>query len=507
MRVTPPSHRPERDPNGLTLSPRWTTALLVAAGLLVALVVVVRQEGLLPWAQETRQPPARALSTEEATRLATMRQLNWQDARAGVRATVGTGAAQTHLTGWVDWRRPMVYLARTGPTPGTISELVQAVPGLVAVRTVEPVPPATATPAIIDPYPVPPAEPPADGWRLRYPGADGPAGAPTAPGTLDSLAVLLLTVAAEEADAPELLAATESQWLRRDRTAGYEVDVLLGPAIPPSPPPPGPPAPDRAPAGSLAALGGAVQYWLDGQARLHRLDALLTADTPVRVDLDRDDHTVPTPLAVLGGAAIEPRPVTGDEAEMLADLRQRNREAAGGKLALSVPTEDGGTITGRGWLDWQQTIAYLALDQPDGPSLLWADGATIGTHPGGEEGPPLPVPPDGWERTPWEGRGDDRGGYDLDLLLNEVLSLAGWEPDDLDPIRRNAAWLRADEVGGTPVSVYELPRAIEAEVPPGEARLRYWVDDRSGVLRRLEIRTRSGGYGQLDVDPGTVPAL
>jgi hypothetical protein len=533
MRATAPPPRPDRPEAGQTLSYRWTITILIAASLLVAAVVVMRQDSL-PWVRGAELPPARPLSAEEATRLANMRQLNWQDARAGVRATVGDGAERVHLAGLVDWRRPMVYLARTGATPGTIAELVQAVPGLVAVRAGDPAgpgdPPATGPSAapdpvpsptaarIIDPYPVPPLEPPADGWRLRLPGEEGPAGAAAAPGTIDSLAVLLLTVAAEQADVPELLAETESQWLRRERVAGYEVDVLLGPAIPPTAPQPGPPAPGVAPAGSLAALGGAVQYWLDGEARLHRLDALLAANTPVRVDLDRDDGSAPAPLAMLGGAAIDPRPVTRQEAEALARLRIHNREAGGGEITLTLPAKDGGTITGTGWLDWQRTIAYLALDQPAGTSLLWADGTSVGTRDGapgerGERGqPPLPVPMDGWQRVPWESlRATERDGqeserYELDLLVNEALSLSAWERDDPGPLRDSAAWLRADRVDGTPVGVYEIPREIEAEVEPGEARLRYWIDE-SGVLRRLEIRTRSGSFAQLDVTPGTLPAF
>ncbi|HEY8473622.1 MAG TPA: hypothetical protein VIL37_13435 [Natronosporangium sp.] len=473
--------------------------------------------------------PARPLSAEEATRLATMRQHNWQDARAGVRATIGTGAEQVHLAGWVDWRRPMVYLARSGPTPGEIAELIQAVPGLIAVRPGEPAPaeptpepeptgsPGAGTdpsagPELIDPYPKPPATPPADGWRLRQPGADGAPGAPAAAGTIDALAVLLLTIAAEEPDAAELLAETESQWLREDRTAGYEVDVLLGPAILPGAPLPGPPAPGSQPPETLAALGGAVQYWLDRDARLHRLDALLATDTPVRVDLDRADQTTPAVLDLLGGAAIDPAPVTDQQAEQLAQLRQRNRGAGGGEVRITVPTEQGDdTITATGYLDWQRTVAYLVVHRPNGSSLVWADGSGVSTRSAGSlddlTEPPLPAPTDGWSRTPWEGRGDDQGGYDLDLLLNEALSLSGWELDDADHLRQTAHRLRGDRLDGVAVSVYEIPRPIESEVEPGGARMRYWVDDESGVLRRLEIRTRSGGFGQLDLSPGQVPWL
>jgi hypothetical protein len=519
MRVTAPGEEPAEPP----ASNRWVTVLLVATCLALAGVVVIGQDLLRDRGEQAA--PARPLSAEEANRLASMRQHNWRDARAGVRATIGSGAGAVHLAGWVDWQHPMVYLARSAATPGVIAELVQAVPGLVAVRTgeiaperpaetgpPETVPPDTVQPQIIDPYPVPPAEPPADGWRLRQPGADGPAGAPTAPGTIDALAVLLLTIAAEQPDAAGLLAQTESQWLRRDRTAGYDVDVLLGPAILPSPPPPGPPAPGRDPTESLAAHGGAVQYWLDGEARLRRLEALLAADTPVRVDLDRDDATTPAVVALLGGARIDPAPVTDQQADGLAQLRQRNLTAGGGEVRLRVPTDDGsGAITATGWLDWQRTVAYLVVDRPSGWSLVWADGAAVSTRTGERAGrpeePPLPVPMDGWKRTPWEGRGDEQGGYDLDLLLNEALSLSGWDRAELSQLRRTAVRLRANRIAGSEVSVYEIPRPIESEVEPGEARMRYWVDDESGVLRRLEIRTRSGGFGQLDLTPGPVPSL
>jgi hypothetical protein len=348
---------------------------------------------------------------------------------------------------------------------------------------------------------------------VRQPGADGPPGAPTAPGTVDALAVLLLTISAEQADAPDLLARSEARWLRHDRAAGHEVDVLLGPAVPPGPAPAGPPAPGRAPVTSLAAMGGAVQYWLDRDARVHRLEALLATDTPVRVDLDRADRTAPAVLDVLGGATLHPRPVTDAEAETLARLRQRNLAAGGGEVRLTLPAEDGGMTRAAGWLDWRRTVAYLAVAEPAGHRLVRADGSGVATRsqrPARTGPPPLPAPQDGgWKHTPWEGRGDERGGYDLDLLLNEALSLSGWERDDVGVLRETAVWLRADELRGTPVAVYEIPRPIEVEagVAAGEARLRYWVDTDTGVLRRLEIRTRSGGFGQLDLRPGPVPIV
>jgi hypothetical protein len=479
-------------------------ALLVAATLVAGFAAVLGQGLLSRDGSVTPGPAARPLSAAEADRLAGMRQRNWRDARAGVRASIGTGADQLWLAGWVDWRRPMVYLAATSSgRAGAEPQLLQAVPGLVATR------PATA--AVAGPDPWPPVDPPAGGWRVRSPGTAGPPGAPADPGTLDALAVLLLTITASELDAPQLLAGSEARWLRADRVAGHRVDVLLGPAVPPSQPPPGPTVPGRAPDLSLAGMGGAVQYWLDHQARLHRLATMLATGTPAHVELDRTDPTAPAVLDLLGGAAIDPRPVTSPERAALAELRQRNQATRGGQLTLVVPTADG-TVRGAGWLDWHRSVAYLARTRDGAPAgLLWADRAGVATRPGEPAaggGPPVPAPAGRqWRRTPWQERGDEQGGFDLDLLLHEALALAGEEAAGGPLPAADARWLRRDRVGGVQVDVYELPRPVESEVEPGGARLRYWVDRQSGVLLRLEIRTRTGGFGQLDLDPGPVPYL
>lgn len=489
----PPSHRrPANRRRALALS---------LAGMLALGLAGLAGQDLVAGGAPAGDEPARPLSGAEADRLARMRQLNWDHGRAGVRATLGEGADAVALRGWVDWRRPVIYLARSGPGETGTTELIQAVPGLTAYRAAE-----TAGTE-------PPVDPPGDGWRLRQPGAGSAAGAPVDPGLLDSLTTLLLTVGAREATSADLLADSEARWLGADRVAGHEVDILLGPALPPRVPPAGPAVPEPAHDPSLAAMGGAVQYWLDGEARLHRLEAVLSRGTSVRVDLDRGDRTVPPVLDALGGAAIEPRPVTDQEAGTLSRLRQRNREAGGGEVALTLPdSEAAGAVRASGWLDWRHQVAYLATYRDGAPDgLLWADGDGIAgrrDHPPQRGLPPLPMPPPGgWQWSRWEERGDDDGGFDLDLLINEALSLSGWREDGAATLKETARWLRTDALAGTAVTVYEIPRSIESRLDPGEARLRYWVDDESGVLRRLEIRTRSGGFGQLDLAPGPVPRL
>lgn len=481
----------------------------VAAGSAAGLTT-----GLVSCTPADTPPQIRPLSASEAQRLAGMRARNFQDGRVGVRATVGKPGAEVKLAGWIDWRRSLAYLAATAPAPGPDDGLLQAVPGIIATR------PGRADGGL------PPASPPAKDWRVR------PSTATSAhPAPIDSFVALLFAIASDKPDEAELLARSESRWLGTDRVAGRTVDVLLGPAVPPQPKPTvtasataaasvsAPPKPDAAgPASptpgphSLAAMGGAVRYWLDGDGRLHRFEALLTKDLPVKVDLTRGDGPEIVPIAALGGRPTRPRRVTATEASALALMGRRNRAAGGGAITLTVPTLPAGMLLANGWLDWRQRVAYIGayyMDEKDERLLVRAtrtgvtvrdDGFTAGKPP------PLPPPAGGWQTIGWAARGEAFGGLDLDLLLGEALAVGSAGGDDAEALREAALWLREDRLAGGPVTVYEVAKDSDVGGGRGPARIRYWMD-RDGVLRRLEVRTRTGAFAQLDVTPGDVPAL
>ena len=547
-------------------------ALGSAAGLVGGLVSCAEQEN-----------PAdigRPLSTAEAGRLAAMWLNNYTDERAGLRGTLDRGAEEIRLTGWIDWRRPLVYLNVAGKTPSPLDGLVQAVPAAVAVRpdgpasggvsgptTALPTAPTTAPPTRSTPgptapapttaaatAPAPPLPPPTNDWRVRPFGATGPSGKP-----LDTMLRLLFTIAATQADAPDLLAASGARWLRADQVDGVPVDVFLGPAVPPraasaapanpsptnpsptnSSPPPANPSPTKssptpakssptpaksspAPAsavpgvstpGALSAQGGPVRYWVDGGGRLRRLEATVGANSPLVLDIGRDDRREIAAIEILGGKKVTPRKVTAEEATTLARLRQRDRATGGGPVAIEVPAPDLNLLTADGWVDWWNRVAYVGVqdaDRPAGQTLLRADPAGVsamaGTNRTLDGKPQLPVPRGAWEHMTWEQRADAPDATDLDQLLSETLALASPYRDDPDELARTAAWLRTDTVGNVPVTVYEVLGTDESGSAMGSGRMRYWVDD-GGVLRRLEVRTRVGGFGRLDIDPdGRVPTL
>ncbi|XTZ14580.1 hypothetical protein ACQSSU_24315 [Micromonospora echinospora] len=481
---------------------RRRRTLLVGLGAVALVTAAALVAGLLSWRPDPPDP-ARALTVTEAERLAAVRVTNYRDGRARLRATVGRGGDRVEAVGWVDWTRPLVYLDVGGPGAGPLRGLVQATPGVVAVR---PDPAAVLTPA------VPPLVPPADNWRIRD--------LPDRP----ALAALLDLLFALSTDRPDPVARFgDARWVARDTVGRTPVDVFRMATTPTATPAGGttvtPPAPTATPAGGTAATPPAPtatgtttpppaagtprppaddgwRYWVDRDARLHRLAARLPGAVPVVLDLDRSHRPPLHPVAALGGAPGLPRNLTREEAERLTRMPARNRALGGTALVLAVPTDTGANLRGGGWLDWRGQVAYLAttdLDAPEQRTVARHDrsGVTRTRLPVGDEAPdarpPLPPPGDArWERV-------RSGPGELDRLVGSALR-AGREPPD--PNR--ATWLRRDSTGKRPVDVIE--------VRTGGHALRYWLD-RSGVLRRLELRTGAGAWAQLDLVQAPVPRL
>src|SRR5256885_12975476 len=96
---------------------------------MAAAAVVGLVNGLASCSPRSRPPDrGRPIAMAEAQRLATVRLRGQQDGHSGFRATVGAPGAAVHLTGWVDWRRPLLYLGSVGDRPGPADGLVQAGP-------------------------------------------------------------------------------------------------------------------------------------------------------------------------------------------------------------------------------------------------------------------------------------------------------------------------------------------------------------------------------------------
>ncbi|WP_051367321.1 hypothetical protein [Hamadaea tsunoensis] len=485
----------------------------------------------------------RPLNAVEADRLARVRVRDYSDGRVGIRGQVGDATKQIRFTGWVDWRQPLLYV-RTDARAGMAALLIQAEPGLMAIRS-DPHPSATPPP----PGTMPPAVAPADNWRVRPLGLP----LPDKPDPMDSLVQLLFALAANRPDDPGLLQRTDSRWIRHDSYQGTAVEVLMGPALMPQPVPSAsggvlapahnellaasptastsPKASTTPKAGTspkpgstpkpgltssspgpneLRAHGGAVAYWVDGQSRLQRLETLLSDTVSARVDFDRSAQPVPVPIAALGGARISPRKVTSVEARALSMMRRRTLSARGGTMSITMPLAPSGMVLAEGWLDWRAGVAYaLAHNEDDSKlnALVHAGHTKISLRAAGSlVKPPLPAPRGAWEVRAWEDLGVTAPATDLDVLLHEALSIGLNAADDPKDLLDRAYRLRVDKLDGRTVGVFEIHSPGDRATPAGTALMRYWVDA-FGVVHRIELRTRVG-FAQLDLAIGSkLPTL
>lgn len=461
--------------------------------LVLAVGAIAATSAGLASCQKRSADATRPLSAEEVKQLASMRMRNWGDGRTGISGTIGGTGKQTNVNGWVDWRRALIYLSASAPGS---SALVQAKPGVMAIR-----------PGEAGANKVPPVQPPADGWRVRPIALDGDKKSP-----LDNLIAFLFLIARDQPDNTDLLSPLNNQWVRRDSAGGTEVNVLLGPAVlpersaaPPSPQPSQTPIDPK----SLDAHGGAVGYWLDADGRLRRIETMLAEGMPTTIDFRRDDRQEFGTVDALGGRDLNPRGVTAAEATLLSAVRQRDYRARSAGVTITLPVLPGALRKAHGWLDWQRGLCYLSVQDVDDPSydvLLHANRGSVSIRKTGGRAPdlpPLPAPKGGWEKSDWSVLSGTTELTDLDLLVYEVLFMGSDQLDDVKRIQAGARLLRVDVLNGVPVGVFELPSALEQQLAPaGQARLRYWLDN-SGVLRRLEIRTATGGFAQLDLQLGT----
>lgn len=199
------------------------------------------------------------LTAEEAERLALVRYLNYEAGLSGVRATIPTGAGTVRLDGRVDFVDHIGHASLTteGRTDAASAGIVQWNPALVAFRQG---PGQHAG----DPLPQ-------DGWQLRRIQDKG--------SELDVVLLVLLNIANDRPDNPQLLRQSSAQWLRTDHVDDVEVDVFAGPA-------------DTDKAARLT-------YWIDGDGQLRRLSIRLD-NHPTEAVLSFSPTTLPlTPLPAL----------------------------------------------------------------------------------------------------------------------------------------------------------------------------------------------------------------
>jgi hypothetical protein len=188
------------------------------------------------------------------------------------------------------------------------------------------------------------------------------------------------------------------------------------------------------------------------------------------------------------------RPVTAEESQLLSIARFNNFDAGSRPFTASVQ-ERGVELRLQGWVDYVSELGYAATTgEFASQALLWTTSelGVTSREPDTAGNPVLPMPSLTDPAVSLDTL--DPASSRLDALLAILSGLGADRPDNPLLVQQaGALWLRADEVSGTPVTVFASPPSDsprDASSPPLNAdssALRLWVDAK-GMLRRAEAR-------------------
>jgi hypothetical protein len=202
------------------------------------------------------------------------------------------------------------------------------------------------------------------------------------------------------------------------------------------------------------------------------------------------------------GASNAERPVSEEEAALLAGMRERNHGSDPVAVRISVPI-DGETVTADGFLDWQVPMLYARVpDAEGGHRLVQAIPGLIATRADDEEAfSELRVPEDGWTtRQMLVGAGTPLETT-VDILASSLFTLTAAEADDPAELAEQATWRQEGVIDGEPVDSFRAPIMVETtEGAPeqGASPEALYSLDADGNLRRFQVNTGEANLSSVD---------
>lgn len=235
--------------------PRWVVAVIGGVAVAVATFLFVGS-GSAPTGP-------RELTSDQASRLAVTRFLNYQAGGRAMTINVPGTAGGLSITGSIDYRREIGYGAVHGTGRDTSSDgLIQWTATTVSVH------PMANAPAKA------PARPPESGWSSRPLQKYG--------SSLDSSLAIALKLGSDRPDNAELLPQNGAAWVGQDRLDGHRVDIMTGPTA-------------RATPGTAGT--GDVRYWIGSDGTMYRVRVgVASASRPVVIDFDTQKYVPVRPV-------------------------------------------------------------------------------------------------------------------------------------------------------------------------------------------------------------------
>lgn len=189
------------------------------------------------------------------------------------------------------------------------------------------------------------------------------------------------------------------------------------------------------------------------------------------------------------------RPVTTEEAQILASMRFRNFDAGARGVSFTLMGEDESKFDG--WFDYSSGVGYGSVHTGDSAELLLWDDQFVGTRTAPADAfdkttiPPLPDRADLQES--WRGASLSPSSSRRDTVLAIVGSLGADRPDNPLLLQQSGAlWLGERTVDDAELTVFAGPVSDEVlaegeSADPDAATTRYWVTS-SGLPHRVDVR-------------------
>jgi hypothetical protein len=236
------------------LRPRWAAAVIGLAAVVTAGVFLVVDGGSGP-------SGPRALTSDEANRLAITRFRNYEAQGRALTISVPGTAGGLVVTGSVDYQEKLGYGVVHGSGRDTSSDgLIQWTATSVYVL------PMADAPAHA------PASPPRSGWYSRPLQTSG--------SSLDSALAIALNLGSDRPDNTQLLPQNGAAWVGRDEVDGHRVDVMTGPSA----------SSDDGSGTANPGTASRVRYWVGSDGTMYRVRVSLASE-PQPVVIDFDTHT------------------------------------------------------------------------------------------------------------------------------------------------------------------------------------------------------------------------
>ncbi|THV36971.1 hypothetical protein [Glycomyces buryatensis] len=193
------------------------------------------------------------------------------------------------------------------------------------------------------------------------------------------------------------------------------------------------------------------------------------------------------------------RPVTEEEAQLLAGVRGRNHEADPVAVRMRFPVE-GDEITVDAYLDWQTPMLYARFPTSDGGhELIQAVPGLVATHADDEESfGDVTAPENGWTSRQMLSGASDQMESMLDIMVSSVFTLTSEKGDDADYMAEHATWREEGIIDGADVATFRAPIMVDSDEQTGTSPEGLYSIDGEGDIRRFQVNTGGAELAAVD---------